>query len=70
MHEANAVKYAILPNGKIKIESKKEMKARGMASPNYLDAYAIQRYVQKQLTRFKGYVPRTRKRKNCSWVVA
>jgi hypothetical protein len=70
MHEANAVKYAILPNGKIKIESKKEMKARGMASPNYLDAYAIQRYVQKQLTRFKGYVPRTRKRKTCSWVVA
>ena len=70
MHEANAVKYEVLPNGKIKIESKKQMKARGMASPNYLDAYAIQRWVQKQLTRFKGYVPRHRKRKHVSWTVA
>jgi len=70
MHEANAVKYEVLPNGKIKVESKKQMKARGMASPNYLDAYAIQRWVQKQLTRFKGYTPKVHKRKKVSWVVA
>lgn len=54
MHEANAVRYAIEPSGRIKVESKKDMKKRGMASPNFLDAYAIQRYVQKQLTRFAG----------------
>ena len=36
-----------------------------MASPNYLDAYAIQRWVQKQLTRFKGYTPKCINGRRC-----
>jgi hypothetical protein len=69
MHEANAVKYSIEPNGKIKVESKKQMKTRGMASPNYLDAYAIQRHVQKQMTKFIGFQPRRRRQLATPWTV-
>jgi hypothetical protein len=69
MHEANGVKYAIEPSGKIKVESKKDMKKRGMASPNFLDAYAIQRYVQKQLTRFVGVGSTRARRRHTPWTV-
>lgn len=70
MYEANSVKYALTPTGKIKVESKKDMKSRGMASPNFLDAYAIQRYTQRQLTRYKGRTPRHRRTVQRPWVVA
>lgn len=69
MAEANAVKWAIMPSGKIKIESKKEMKSRGLASPNFLDAYAIMRYTQKQLTRFNGTASFRRRRAAIPWTV-
>jgi hypothetical protein len=62
MAECNDIRWAIRPNGKIKVESKKEMKARGRSSPNYLDSYAIARWTQKQLTKWNG-VPRQRKRR-------
>jgi phage terminase large subunit len=39
--ELSNVKYKIESNGKIKIESKKEMKKRGVASPNKADALVL-----------------------------
>jgi hypothetical protein len=50
MHECNEIKWAVQPSGKIKIESKKELKKRGQASPNFLDSYAIARYVRTMLS--------------------
>jgi hypothetical protein len=39
--ELTTPKYQILSNGKIKVESKAEMKARGIASPNKADAWLL-----------------------------
>ena len=40
-------KYAMTSNGKIKIESKKEMKKRGLDSPDRADALALALYLGK-----------------------
>lgn len=39
--ELTTPKYQILSNGKIKVESKREMKKRGVASPNRADAWLM-----------------------------
>lgn len=39
--ELTTAKYSILSNGKIKVESKDEMKRRGIASPNLADAWLL-----------------------------
>lgn len=39
--ELTTVKYSILSSGKIKVESKDEMKKRGVASPNRADAWLL-----------------------------
>lgn len=39
--ELTTPKYSILSNGKIKVESKDEMKKRGVASPNRADAWLL-----------------------------
>lgn len=39
--ELTTAKYAVLSNGKIKVESKDEMKRRGIASPNRADAWLL-----------------------------
>lgn len=39
--ELTTPKYSILSNGKIKVESKDEMKRRGVASPNRADAWLL-----------------------------
>jgi phage terminase large subunit len=39
--EMTTVKYSILSNGKIKVESKDEMKRRGVTSPNRADAWLM-----------------------------
>lgn len=39
------------PNGKIKIESKKEMKSRGLDSPNRFDALALTEYYKSERLR-------------------
>ena len=39
--ELSAPTYGYMPNGKIKIESKDEMKKRGLASPNLADAFVL-----------------------------
>jgi hypothetical protein len=51
MNECNTIKWAIQPSGKIKIESKKDMKKRGLSSPNFLDSYALARHVRRMLDR-------------------
>jgi hypothetical protein len=45
--EANTIRWKILPNGKIEVERKADMKKRGLGSPNFLDSYAIARYVRR-----------------------
>lgn len=39
--ELSGIKYKYLSNGKIKVESKDEMKKRGLASPNLADAFNL-----------------------------
>ena len=51
MNECNTIKWTIMPSGKIKVESKKDMKKRGLSSPNFLDSYAIARHVRRMLDR-------------------
>lgn len=51
MNECNAIKWTILPSGKIKVESKKDMKKRGVSSPNFLDSYALARHVRRLVER-------------------
>lgn len=41
MAELSTPTYGYLPNGKIKVESKEEMKKRDVASPNLADAFAL-----------------------------
>lgn len=56
-------------NGKIKVEGKKEMRARGLASPNKLDAYALALYARKLLGHpgSAGMSPRRRLQTAASW---
>jgi phage terminase large subunit len=42
--ELSNVKFRVESNGKIKVESKKEMRARGVASPNKADALVLTKY--------------------------
>ena len=65
MNECNAIKWAIQPNGKIKIESKKDMKKRGLSSPNFLDSYAMARHVRRMLDR--PFNVRRRRRNVGTW---
>jgi hypothetical protein len=51
MNECNTIKWAIQPSGKIGVESKKDMKKRGLSSPNFLDSYAMARHVRRMLDR-------------------
>ena len=51
MNECNTIKWVVLPSGKIKVESKKDMKKRGLSSPNFLDSYAIARHVRRLIDR-------------------
>ena len=39
--ELSTVRYSILPTGKIKVESKDEMKKRGLRSPDIADAFVL-----------------------------
>ena len=39
--ELSTVKYSILPTGKVKVESKDEMKKRGLRSPDIADAFVL-----------------------------
>jgi hypothetical protein len=39
--ELRAIRWGVLPNGKTFIESKEDMAARGVASPNHADAYML-----------------------------
>ncbi len=51
MNECNTIKWTIQPSGRIKVESKKDMKKRGLSSPNFLDSYAMARHVRRMLER-------------------
>lgn len=55
MGEVSNVHYQYMSNGKIKIESKSDMKKRGLHSPNLADAFL--------LTFFEAFVGRQRRRK-------
>lgn len=41
IRELTAVKYAYQSNGKLKVESKDDMRARGMKSPDVADAFVL-----------------------------
>ncbi len=72
IEECNDIKWAIQPNGKIKVEGKRDMKKRGRRSPNFLDAYAIAREVRKIIDRPLMREPRQppwRQRRQTSWAV-
>lgn len=69
MNECNTIRWTIVPaTGKIKVESKKDMKARGLASPNFLDSYALARYVRRLVERPLTQRYRRRERRRETWV--
>jgi len=53
IYELSSVKYKIESNGKIKVESKREMRKRGMASPNKADALVMRFYFNDSVYRKK-----------------
>lgn len=58
-------------NGKLKIQSKKNRKAEGLASPNKADALMITEFFEDRVTRaMKKAGPAARRRSRPSWVVA
>ena len=61
------------PNGKIKIEGKKELRKRDLDSPNKLDAYALALYARKLLGapgRAASWRTQRFRRSSLSWKVA
>lgn len=56
--ELTNVKYKVTPSGKLKVESKDEMRARGVASPNRADALCLS-FAASDLraTHFAAYMP-------------
>jgi len=50
-NELATVKYSFNKHGGIKVESKKDMKARGIASPNIADALCLTEYFSNSATR-------------------
>lgn len=76
--ELSNVKFKVESNGKIKVESKKEMRARGVASPNKADALVLTKYfrdrtyrrlkIQKDIYDFEDYTEK--QSNNQSWLTA
>lgn len=49
-------KYRVASNGKIEIEPKKEMKTRGLGSPDRADAITLSTYLGK-MSKYTGHTP-------------
>lgn len=65
--EATSIKFTE-PNGKIKIESKKEMKKRGIVSPNRFDALCLAHYYETNMLRkWSQYKTYRQKPTTSSW---
>lgn len=58
--ELTAVKYKVESSGKIKVESKDDMKKRGLRSPDLADAFMLTFAVPDTVKRQTAYFPQTR----------
>ena len=52
--ELSAATYRMTSSGKVQIESKEEMKARGLASPDLADAFCLALYARSRARRRAG----------------
>lgn len=59
-------KYFLASNGKLEVESKKEMKKRGLDSPDRADAAALSVYLGK-IKKYAGNIPEDKNLKNESY---
>lgn len=57
VNELSGIQYEETPRGKLKIESKREMKSRGMKSPDHADACMYSRFPVEILTEGLGSLP-------------
>ena len=69
--ELTAIRYKYLSNGKLKIESKDEMKRRGQRSPDLADAFVLSFAEQGAVAGgyAKGYTSRRSLNRNTGWIV-
>lgn len=54
INQLSAIKYKVLPNGKIKVEGKDEMKKRGLPSPDEADSFVLAVYGSEKMYRMVG----------------
>jgi phage terminase large subunit len=69
--ELTAIRYKYLSNGKLKIESKDEMKRRGQRSPDLADAFVLSFAEQGALAGgySRGYTSKRSLHQNTGWIV-
>jgi phage terminase large subunit len=69
--ELTAIRYKYLSNGKLKIESKDEMKRRGQRSPDLADAFVLSFAEQGALAGgySRGYTSKRHLHQNTGWIV-